>query len=646
LLQLSVVIVNYNVRHFLEQALLSVRKASAGLQTEIWVVDNNSVDDSVRMVQDKFPEVRLIANRTNVGFAVANNQAIRQCTGRYVLLLNPDTLVEEDTFSKCLRFMDAHPEAGALGVKLIDGSGKFLPESKRGFPTPWVSFCKTVGFSTLFPRSRRFNGYYLGYLDENTTNPVDVLVGCFMWLRSSALEQAGLLDEAFFMYGEDIDLSYRIAQAGFVNYYFPETQIIHYKGESTKKGSLNYVRTFYQAMIIFVRKHFQGRQARLFIGMLQGAIWLRAGLTLLHNAWKNIRLPLADAALILTGLTLLKDFWANYYYKNPDYFNEIILWFNFPLYTAVWTGCIWLNGGYDARYDLRRLLRGLSVGTLLLAAVYGLLEADYRSSRALLLLGAAWAAAATFGLRALLHFAEFRHWRIGRPRTQNLLIIGSADEGARVQGLLRQAGVHKNLVGVLTPDGQPAPEGLGVRLEALDEVVRVYRVDELIFCSKDVRAQEILGWMTRLGPQLAYKIVPEESLSIIGSGNKNEPGELYTIDIRYNIADPHQRRIKRLFDLGVCLLLALALPVWLGLSNNRRLLARHWLAVLLGRRTWAGYAEHPQNNALPRLKPGVFSTLQTLRDGALNAQMIARLNFLYAKDWHFWRDWEIFRKNL
>ncbi len=626
--------------------MLSVRKASAGIEAEIWVVDNNSVDDSVRMVQEKFPEVRLIANRTNTGFAVANNQAIQQSTGKYVLLLNPDTLVEEDTFSKCLEFMDAHPEAGALGVKLIDGSGKFLPESKRGFPTPWVSFCKTVGLSTLFPRSRRFNGYYLGYLDENATHPVDVLVGCFMWMRSSALEQAGLLDEAFFMYGEDIDLSYRIAQAGYVNYYFPETQIIHYKGESTKKGSLNYVRTFYQAMIIFVRKHFHGRQARLFIAMLQGAIWLRAGLTLLQNAWKKIWLPLADAALIFAGLALLKDFWANYYYKDPGYFNDTTLWFNFPLYTVVWLGSVWLNGGYDTRYDLRRLLRGLSVGTLLLAAVYGLLDADYRSSRALLLLGAVWAMAATFGLRALLHFAEFRHWRIGRPRTRNLLIVGSAAEGARVQGLLRQAGVEKNLVGVLTPDGQPAPEGLGVRLEALDEVVRVYRVDELIFCSKDVRAQEILSWMTRLGPQLAYKIVPEESLSIIGSGNKNEPGELYTIDIRYNIADPHQRRLKRLFDLGACLLLVAALPGWLLLGKNRPLVSRQWLAVLLGRKTWVGYADHPQNGALPRLAPAVFSTIQALRGRTLNAQMTARLNFLYAKDWYFWRDWEIFRKNV
>jgi len=238
-MKLSVIIVNYNVKYFLEQALLSVRKASRGLPVEVYVVDNNSVDDSVQMVEEKFPEVHLIQNKHNPGFSIANNQAIRLSKGEYVLLLNPDTVVEEDTFEKCISFMDAHPEAGGLGVRMIDGSGAFLPESKRGFPSPWVAFCKTVGLSRLFPKSRLFNHYHLGYLDEMETNEVEVLAGAFMLLRRTTLDKVGLLDEAFFMYGEDIDLSYRIIQGGYKNYYLPETSIIHYKGESTKKGSLN-----------------------------------------------------------------------------------------------------------------------------------------------------------------------------------------------------------------------------------------------------------------------------------------------------------------------------------------------------------------------------------------------------------------------
>ena len=200
-MELSVIIVNYNVKYFLEQALLSVFKASAGLSVEVFVVDNNSVDDSVLMVREKFPEVSLIANSGNPGFSVANNQAIRLAKGKYVLLLNPDTVVEEATFKVCVDFMNQHPQAGGLGVKMIDGSGNFLPESKRGFPSPFVAFCKTFGLSSLFPKSKTFNRYHLGFLDKNKNHEVDVLAGAFMLLRRSVLDEIGLLDEAFLCMG-------------------------------------------------------------------------------------------------------------------------------------------------------------------------------------------------------------------------------------------------------------------------------------------------------------------------------------------------------------------------------------------------------------------------------------------------------------
>ncbi|MEI6411463.1 MAG: glycosyltransferase family 2 protein [Bacteroidota bacterium] len=660
-MRLSVIIVNYNVRHFLEQALRSVRKAMEGIEGDVWVVDNNSVDDSVRMVQEKFPEVRLIANKHNPGFSIANNQAIRECTGEYVLLLNPDTLVEEDTFTKCLAFMDAHPDAGALGVKLIDGSGKFLPESKRGFPSPWVAFCKTFGLSSIFPKSRVFSRYYLGFLDENETHEIDVLVGAFMFMRHAALDKSGLLDEAFFMYGEDIDLSYRIVLAGYKNYYYPETQIIHYKGESTKKGSLNYVKTFYQAMIIFARKHFAGRRAGLFILMLQGAIWLRAGITIAKNIWNKIWLPALDALAMYGGLVFLKNFWADYYYKDPDWFKPNVLWFNFPLYILIWMGTAWLNGAYDQRYGLRQLVRGLSMGTLILAAVYGFLDLDYRPSRALVLMGAVWAVLATVGIRMIAHFVEFRNLDIGRSKIKNLIIIGSRTESERVLGLLNQVGMQRNLIGFVdpTPGDEnasletsspriPAHNGYTGTLgtpEQLDEIVRIYRIEEIIFCSKDLSAHEILAWMTKLGPWISYKIVPEESLSIIGSSNKNEPGELYTIEIQYNIAQPGPRRTKRVLDVFVCLGLLLTLPFWLLFSNKRGTLLRNWAAVLLGFKTWVGYAANPQNTDLPKLRPGVFSPLDALEGIQAGESTVARLNYLYAKDWGSLRDLEVLWKS-
>ncbi len=649
-MRLSVVIVNYNVRHFLEQALGSVRRALQGIDGEVWVVDNNSADDSVRMVRERFPEVKLITNTDNPGFAVANNQAIRQCTGAYVLLLNPDTLVEEDTFRKCLIFMDEHPEAGALGCKLLDGSGKFLPESKRGFPTPWVAFCKTFGLSTLFPRSPLFNRYHLGHLLENETNEVDVLAGCFMFMRKTALDKSGLLDEAFFMYGEDIDLSYRIQQSGFKNYYFPETKIIHYKGESTKKGTLNYVRTFYQAMIIFARKHFSGPRAGLFVLMLQAAIWFRAGLTLFRNFLGKTWLPALDALTIYIGLVLLKDFWANYYYRDHTWFKINVLWFSFPLYILIWLGTVWLNGGYDTRYNLSRLFRGLGLGTLVLSAVYGFLDLDYRPSRALVLMGAVWSVFATVGIRVAAHFWEFGNFRLGRSKIKSLLIVGSESECTRVLGLLNRVSAEgKNFIGRVGPSPNPSVNGEG-NIERLGEVtqlpelVRIYEANEIIFCSKDIGSQDIMAHMAHIGPAVSYKIVPEESLSIIGSSSKDEPGELYTIDIRYNIAQPSHRRDKRLIDLCICLVLLATLPAWMIFSGKRALLLKNWLLVLLGQKTWVGYTPNEQNDTLPPLKPGVFSPVDALKDLKVNEETAARLNFFFAKDWEMERDLTVFVK--
>jgi GT2 family glycosyltransferase len=231
-----------------------VKASTTNLNVEVFVVDNNSSDGSLEYLCSKFPEIIFIANKDNKGFSKANNQAIRQATGKYVLLLNPDTVLGENSLDIVCKFMYDHSDAGGIGVKMIDGYGCFLPESKRGFPSPWNSFCKIAGLSKIFPYSSVFAKYHLRYLDEDEVHVVDVLAGAFVLLRRTVLDEIGLLDESFFMYGEDIDLSYRISQAGYRNYYVPEI-IIHYKGESTKKD-LRYVRIFYEAMLIFFKKHY------------------------------------------------------------------------------------------------------------------------------------------------------------------------------------------------------------------------------------------------------------------------------------------------------------------------------------------------------------------------------------------------------
>lgn len=286
-MKLSIVIVSYNVRCFLEQCLLSVQHALSNIEADIWVVDNASCDDSVPYLRKLFPEVHFIENTENVGFSRANNQAIRSCQGEFVLLLNPDTIVAENTLEECVRFLETHPRAGALGVRMLRVDGSFAPESRRGLPTPFTSFCKMSGLCTLFPNSRIFGRYYMRYLDVEEANRIEVISGAFFMVRHTALDEVGLLDEDFFMYGEDIDLSYRLLEGGWENWYLP-VDILHYKGESTQKSSYRYVHSFYQAMLIFFDKHYS-QQYRFLGYLIRLAVLVRAFLDYTGHRYEHFR---------------------------------------------------------------------------------------------------------------------------------------------------------------------------------------------------------------------------------------------------------------------------------------------------------------------------------------------------------------------
>jgi len=253
-MQLSIVILNYNVRHFLEQCVLSVQKATQNFNAEIIVVDNNSQDDSCQMIKDRFPDVILIENKENLGFPKGNNIGVKIASGRYICILNPDTVVAEDTFEKVLAFAKKQENLGIMGCKLIDGTGNFLPESKRGIPTPFVAFTKIFGLYKIFPGIKSFGKYYASHLNENQTGKVEILVGAFMFMKKETYEEVGGFDERYFMYGEDIDLSFSVLKSGKSNYYFHETTVIHYKGESTVKDE-KYLKRFQQGMDLFYEKN-------------------------------------------------------------------------------------------------------------------------------------------------------------------------------------------------------------------------------------------------------------------------------------------------------------------------------------------------------------------------------------------------------
>ncbi len=643
-MKLSVVIVSYNVRYFLEQCLHSVITAGQGIDTEIFVVDNASVDGSVKMLREKFPDVKCIANTENVGFSKANNQAIRRSAGDYILLLNPDTVVESDTFRKVIAFMDEHADAGGLGVKMVDGTGRFLPESKRGLPTPMVAFYKIFGLARLFPHSRTFNRYHLGYLPVDKTNPVDVLAGAFMLLRKSTLDKTGLLDEQFFMYGEDIDLSYRITQAGYKNYYFPETRIIHYKGESTKKGSLNYVFMFYNAMIIFAGKHFSRQNARLFSFLINLAIYFRASISVLHRAARTILLPLTDAIITYTGIYFITRYWeyAVIYPTGGHYPQEFYL-YNLPAFILILIISAYISGGYDKPISLWRIVRGIGAGLIITLVVYALLPLQFRYSRALIIIGSAWGAINMVGMRLLLHLFRVRGYQLNSSKSHRFAIVGNSEEAHRVSDLLQKAVFKPAFIGLVRA-GEINGEKNGFLgdIRQIRDIINIYDIDEIIFCARDMAAEVIIDHMSELQDlQVDYKIAPPESLSIIGSNSINTAGDLYVIDIN-SISKTSNRRNKRFFDFSVSVTLLVSWPITAFLTKNPVNYLLNLLRVIFGLRSISGYCPtEVRDFKLPKIRKGILSPADALPSSILDEDAYHKLNMLYARDYHIGNEFKL-----
>lgn len=645
-MKLSVVIVNYNVKYFLEQCLHSVQKALKNIPAEVFVVDNNSVDGSCSLVREKFPDVCLIENKTNYGFSFANNQAIRIAEGEYILLLNPDTVVEEDTFEKVLAFMDRHPDAGGLGVKMIDGKGNFLPESKRGLPTPWVAFYKIFGISRLFPHSKKFGKYHVTYLDESKIHEVDILAGAFMLVRKSVVDRIGLLDEDFFMYGEDIDLSYRITRAGYKNYYFPETAIIHYKGESTKKSSVNYVRIFYNAMIIFANKHYSGGKAKAFSFLIKFAIYIRAFLAVANRFFSGIYLPVIDALFIFLGFLFLTPFWEKLNYSK-GYYPPEFLHYVVPVYILIWLGAIFFTGGYSKPVKLTAIFKGLFQGTIVILLAYSLIDEKYRFSRAIILLGSGWAVLSLSLIRIFLNFIKANGFRFDLKKPKRIAIVGHPVEVKRVRELLMETRISSDIVGYISIDSTDIGKDYIGQVDQLEDIIRINRVSELIFCAEDLSSGKIIRAMLELSKlEIDYKIAPPESVSIIGSNSVHTSGDLYVVNVNA-ISRPKNRRFKRALDIAAGILILAGSPVLFLFFKNKKNFFANLFCVLSGKTSWVGYiAGTHTHEDLPALKPGILTPADMFPDIALDDSKKSRLNLVYAKDYNLSNDIEIILKNI
>ena len=632
-MQLSIIIVNYNVKYFLEQCLSSVYKAITNLNAEVWVVDNASNDGSIEFLQTRFNWINVIANEKNVGFAKANNQALFKCTGQYILFLNPDTLIAEDCLEKCLSFLNEHPKAGALGIRMVDGQGCFLPESKRSFPSPVTSFFKLVGLTGLFPTSRFFARYTLGYLDQHKNHEVDVLAGAFLMAKRRLLSSLNGFDEIFFMYGEDVDLSYRIQKQGYKNYYFSGSTIVHFKGESTKKGSLNYVRMFYQAMSIFVKKHYGSGRASLFGFFIQLAIWLRAGLSALSGVFSKVGLQVADAGLVFASFHFINVLWVGWFRSGEPY-NPVLLNIALPAFTLLFLFSTMLAGMYDKLHKLSRAFSAAAIATIILLACYSLLPEKYRFSRGVVLFS---------GITATLLIVLFRWllilWKViddtdEASKHQQTLVVGTQAEFANVKRLLTRIGLQNRIMGRIAANGNR--EDAIATIGQLPSLLESFTLREIIFCEGYLSFKAIIDLIQQLPPHINSRFHAQYSQSIVGSDSKDTSGEFVAVDGSFELSLPYQRRRKRMVDLAVSLAILITFPIHFIINGLS--IIRNALLVISGKKTWIGYSQ--SSNVLPRLRKGVLATNGfPVNDlSPLKKESLEKIDEWYARNYHWLQD--------
>jgi len=629
---ISVIIVSYNVKAFLEKCLISVFRATGDLEVEIIVVDNNSVDDTVLYIRNRFPEVLVIDNAENIGFSKANNIGLRQAKGEFVLVLNPDTVVNEDTLATCMDFMEGHQDAGIVGVKMLDGTGTYLPESKRGLPSPWTSFFKLTGINKLFPKSNIFNGYYMGGLDPEETNPVPVLTGAFMFVRKTVIGQAGNFDEDYFMYGEDIDLSYKVLQGGYTNYYLPKTSIIHYKGESTKRSSVQYIKTFYRAMLIFVSKHYKGVGGIILSQFLIIGILLRGLLSWLRRFVILSIVPIIDL-LIMTGVVItVKYLWAIWYFKDSSHFQPEFNLVSLPLYVGMWFIFLALFGAYDKGRSQKRILSAIISGAVAILIAYALVDTSLRSSRAVILI-------ATPIIILCLSIWNIVYLRIVKGvLNKRVAVVGSKNECERIMELLNRVDSDIEIVGAISTRLNGADSMFIANIEKLGEVVHGYRIQELIFSASDVEFSEISRWMSKFGSLLKYRIASNESDSMVGSDSKVLSNQFYTSEIQFAIDSTLNRRNKRLLDISIAVIILLLSPFRLLFPNGFRTITRAW-NVMLGKFTWISYDKRDRKlSELPALRIGYYSPAMQITSKLEIDREVHMINYLYAREYSVWRD--------
>ena len=547
-IDISIIIVSYNVKTFLHHCINSVKKASRGLNIELFVVDNHSIDGTGEMVQREFPEVRFIGNDENRGFGKANNQALKLSRGKYVLFLNPDTLIEENTLRVFLDFMDNNSNVGIAGPKILNSDGTLQLACRRSFPSPSIALPKLLGLSNLFPKSKVFGKYNLTYLDPDESYAVDAISGSFMFCRGDLIRELGGFDEDFFMYGEDLDLCRRVQLKGLLVYYLADTTIIHHKGESSKSAPFDSLLAFYKAMDIFFRKHFSSLYS--FITTLFFRLGIVAHLTLnfLGKIFHAIRLPLLDAILIGGALT------AGVLIRFPSHFSEEFVHF-FPIligYLIVYLFFLGIGGSYRRakQYDFVRAAVNLFAG-FILNGFFTFFIFRFAQSRLIFLVSFAFMLVLLPVWRIFASRLRSRHFQASSESARRTLVVGAGEEGHKIAATLGQHPELGYLFVGFADKELHHPKTIGSTKD-LSQLIKTRQIDHVVFSSDVFTLGEIISMMAEMAHfPISIKIIPEKENMIFGKTAIESLDDIPVIEMEYTILKPVWKSAKRTVDILV-----------------------------------------------------------------------------------------------
>lgn len=652
--EVSVIIVNYNVKELLAQCIESIFLASRNIKTEIIIVDNNSFDGSVEYIKKKYPnhpDIKIIASEINLGFAKANNLGAKSASGEYLLILNPDTILQEDTIEKTLNFYKQNKDAGAVTCKLILPSGKLDLACRRSFPTPSVALYRITGLSRLFPRSRTFGKYNLTYLDENSTYEVDAIVGAFMLVKKSIYDSINGFDEEYFMYGEDIDICYRIKKAGYKIYYYPETGIIHYKGESTKKSSLSYVNNFYGAMQIFVRKNLQTK-FRLLDIIIKFSIFYRSFVSYTKRIFKVYYPVFIDLILIVAGMLLAIR--QRFEFFPFEVYRPVII-----IYTLIWLVTLSVSGVYKTgdKFSIIKPLFGILIGFFVNSSVTYFFN-DFAFSRVVVL-------RTTFNA-----FLFLAIWRVianiylySRKKSffksDKTLIIGRNDDTEEfINKLRKRIDSGYDFVGYISVNSS-AYDGFIGNMNNLMDIIKSFKIKKIIFAKNELTNQLMLDTMWRLKNfNLNYKILSADNELLLGKTALDKIDDIYLLQIEYNINRKINIFAKRLFDISIGLFalitvypfVIIAFKVF-GIKEEKSKLLKKLLlipGVVSGKLSFVGRPTWDISSTGQKFlgKNGLTGLVQLNFYKNLTSEEIEYYNFYYAKNQSLSLDLEIILRTV